>query len=205
MLALFRCALIMFCQPMPPSEPLRVFISYARKDGATLARRLQSDLMKQGFDAWLDTQRIEGGATWTKEIESALDDAEYVIALMTKGSYVSEICRAEQLRSLRKGKYLIPLLGQRGSDVPLHLEAKDYRDFSDPAQYKLSFAALLSDIRGNVSEALPERYRSTPLRYLTAPPRVANYLARAEALQALRDTLFTEDNRQPIALTALAG
>ena len=23
----------MFCQPMPPSEPLRVFISYARKDG----------------------------------------------------------------------------------------------------------------------------------------------------------------------------
>ena len=43
---------------MPPSEPLRVVISYARKDGA-----------------------------------------EYVLALMTSGSYVSEICRAEQLGS----------------------------------------------------------------------------------------------------------
>jgi WD40 repeat protein len=34
---------------------------------------------------------------------------------------------------------------------------------------------------------------------------VANYLERPEALHALRDTLFAEDHRQPIALTALAG
>ena len=34
------------------------------------------DLTKQGFDPWLDAQRIAGGATWTKEIEHALDDAE---------------------------------------------------------------------------------------------------------------------------------
>jgi hypothetical protein len=34
-----------------PSEPLRVFISYARKDGTRLAQRLQSDLSKEGFDA----------------------------------------------------------------------------------------------------------------------------------------------------------
>ena len=56
---------------MPPSEPPRVFISYARKDGAALAQRLQKDLKEQGFDAWLDTQRIAGGATWTTEIEHA--------------------------------------------------------------------------------------------------------------------------------------
>ena len=42
---------MMVCQPMPPSEPLRVFISYARKDGTRLAQRLQSDLSKEGFDA----------------------------------------------------------------------------------------------------------------------------------------------------------
>jgi hypothetical protein len=60
----------------PPSEQPRVFISYARKDGAALA------------------QRITGGAVWTDEIEVALDRAEYVVALLTQGSYVSEICRA---------------------------------------------------------------------------------------------------------------
>jgi hypothetical protein len=190
---------------MPPPDHPRVFISYAHRDGKDLAQRLHEDLTKQGFTPWLDTQRIEGGAIWTTKIEDALDDAQYVLALMTMGSYVSEICRAEQLRSLRKGKCVIPLLAQRGSEVPIHLEAKNYRDFSDPAQYETSFTALLGDIHGNVSAALPERYRSTPLRYLTAPPRVANYLERPEALRALRDTLFAEDHRQPIALTALAG
>ena len=30
----------MACRPMPPSEQPRVFISYARKDGAALAQRL---------------------------------------------------------------------------------------------------------------------------------------------------------------------
>lgn len=82
----------------------RVFISYARQDAAQLAQRLQRDLSVQGFDAWLDTRRLAGGATWTVEIERAIDAAQVVLALMTPGSHVSEICRAEQLRSLRKGK-----------------------------------------------------------------------------------------------------
>ena len=50
---------------MPPSEPMRVFISYARKDGAALAQRLQADLVTEGFDTWLDVQRIGGGAVWS--------------------------------------------------------------------------------------------------------------------------------------------
>jgi hypothetical protein len=31
----------------------KVFISYARKDGAKLALRLQKDLTKQGLQVWL--------------------------------------------------------------------------------------------------------------------------------------------------------
>ena len=87
----------------------------------------------------------------------------------------------------------------------MHLEAKNYRDFSDASRYDAQFAELLGDIRSTVSATLPERYRKTPVRYLTAPPRVANYLERPEALHPLRDALFAEDHRQPIALTALAG
>ena len=190
---------------MSPPEPLRIFISYARKDGADLARRLQTDLKGLGFDPWLDTQRLRGGATWTREIEVALDRANYVLLLLSNGSYVSEICRSEQLRALRKGTCVIPLKAQSDTDIPLHLEAKNFRDFSDPTQYAPQFEILLGDIRGNVSAVLPERYRATPIQYLTAPPRVANYLMRPQALRALRDTLFAEDDRQPIALTALAG
>ena len=64
---------------------------------------------------------------------------------------------------------------------------------------------LIADISGDATATLPSEYRKTRITYLTAPPRVANYLDRPEALRALRDTLFAEDHRQPIALTALAG
>ena len=104
--------------------------SYAPKDGAQLPHRLQADFTAKGFDAWLDTRRIAGGATWTQEIEQALDACPVALALLTPGSYASEICRAEQLRALRNGKRVIPLLARSGSDIPLHLETKNYRDFT---------------------------------------------------------------------------
>jgi hypothetical protein len=83
----------MFCQPIPTIEPLRVFISYARKDRATLAQRLQPDLTRGGFDTWQDTQRIGGGAVWSTEIEHEIDTRQVTIALLSPGSYGSEICR----------------------------------------------------------------------------------------------------------------
>src|SRR5271165_3043935 len=120
---------------MPPSEPSRVFISYARRDGAELASRLQADLSAQGFDAWLDKQRIAGGAVWTEEIEREIDSREVTVALLTPGSYESEICRAEQHRCLRKGRRLIPVLAVAGANRPRHLEERLFRDFRDSVRY----------------------------------------------------------------------
>ena len=182
---------------------MRVFISYARKDGAALAQRLQKDLKEQGFDAWLDTQRIAGGAIWTDEIESALDQAEYVVALLTQGSYVSEICRAEQLRALRKHKCVIPLMAQSGTDVPLHLEAKNYRDFTADSRYPQAFTELLADLHARNGIALKPEFRETS--YVTVPPLPVNFVERPEALAALRDALITDDGGRHIALTALQG
>ena len=190
---------------MPPSEQPRVFISYARKDGAALAQRLQKDLKEQGFDAWLDTQRIESSRVWSAEIEHEIDARQVTIAVLTHGSYKSAICRGEQIRAMRKGERLIPVLGTNGVDIPVYIEALHYRDFIEEANYTARFAELLADIRGDATATLPEPYGKTRVTYLTAPPRVANYLERPEALRALRDALFAEDHRQPIALTALAG
>jgi WD40 repeat protein len=183
----------------------RAFISYARKDGAALARRLQKSLAAKGVDAWLDTKRISGGNSWTVDIENALDAANCVLALLTSGSYISEICRAEQLRALRKRRRVIPVLAERGCDIPLYLEAKNYRDFSDPAKYAARFRDLLGDIRGRAGVTVSQSYQTTPVTYLTAPPRVTNYVDRPDAVRALRDAIFADDQRQPIALTALSG
>lgn len=188
---------------MDPTEAIKIFLSYARKDGTELARRLADDLKARGFEAWLDKQRIAGGASWTDDIEQALDAAAFFLAVMTRGSYESEICRAEQLRALRKGKLVIPLLGQSDPGcVPLHLETRNYRNFA--ADYPTAFAELLADIANRRSlVALPSKYRFTP--YNTVPPLPVNYVERTNELRALRDALITDGEGRHIALTALRG
>ena len=188
---------------MDPGGAIKIFLSYARKDGADLARRLHADLTARGFEAWLDKHRIAGGASWASEIEQALDAAAFFLAVMTRGSYESEICRAEQLRALRNGKLVIPLLGQPDPDVvPLHLETRNYRDLA--ANYAGAFVELLEDIAHRRSlVTVPAKYRQTP--YNTVPVLPPNYVERASESRALRNALITDGEGRHIALTALRG
>jgi len=190
---------------MPSPAPFRIFISYAHRDGATLALRLQHDLTAASFNVWLDTRALHAADTWTLEIEQAIDHSQVVLALLTPASYASNICRAEQLRSLRQGKCVIPILAAPGTDIPLHLEPKHYLDFTDTRSYDAAFHSLLTDIAALNGAALPPRYRTTPATYVTVPPTVANYIDRPEAIRALRDTLFAADGNRAIALTAVEG
>ena len=180
-----------------------VFLSYARKDGSKLARRLHRDLNQKGCNVWMDTRQIAGGASWTREIEEGLDAAEVLLAVLTPGSYISEICRAEQLRALRKGKRVIPLLAASRSDVPLHLEIRNYRDFSGANSYDEQFRQLLLDIRQRrKSVHLKKEYQRT---YVAAPPLPNTFVQRAEALRGVREALITDGSGPSIALTALRG
>jgi WD40 repeat protein len=197
-----------FGEPSVPrsfNQDRRIFISYAHRDGSELATRLQQDLSASGFDAWLDTHRLRAGVAWTLAIEQEIDNRDIVLALVTPASYRSEICRAEQLRALRKGKRLIPILAAKGADRPLPIEPFQYRDFTDPDSYQSRFRQLLDDIQGDITAILPLAFRETHVSYITAPPPVANYIERPAALRSLRDSMFAEDHRNPIALTALAG
>jgi WD40 repeat protein len=187
---------------MDSQQPIKIFISYAHRDGAELAQRLLADLTKQGFDVWLDVPRRAGGDIWTSGIEEALDQAQVVLALLTQGAYFSEICRAQQLRGLRTGKCVIPLLAQHGAKIPLHLEARNYRAFTAATQYEQEFQRLLEDIRGGRGVEPKPEYLST---YVTAPPLPVNYVERTEESKALRDALFAEGGGRHIALTALQG
>src|ERR1039458_4834768 len=180
-----------------------VFISYARRDADQLALRLSRDLESHGYDCWLDTARINGGASWTVEIEAAIDRCDVLLALLTPGSYDSDICRAEQLRALRRNKRVIPLLAAARSDRPLHLETANYRDFSAADRYEEALRQLVDDIAsGHAGVVLRELFRPPSV---TAPPLPGNYLARPEALEGLRNAVMKDGPGPSIALTALRG
>ncbi len=184
----------------PPRQ--RIFTSYARKDAARLATFLQQNL-EVDHDVWLDTRRIEAGASWTVEIEKAIDHCDILLALLTPGSYASDICRAEQLRALRRGKRVIPLLAESGAVRPLHLETANYRDFTQYPPSPEQLRQLRDDIRtGRDAAVLPEKFRTT---YVTAPPLPRNYIERPDALASLRSAILLEEPGPSIALTALRG
>ena len=180
----------------------KLFVSYAHQDGAALAGRLHQDLRVQGWDVWLDTARLTGGGSWTAEIESALDGSEIVIALLSRGSYLSDTCRAEQLRSLRKNKCVIPILVERDADRPIHLESKQCLDFSVDAEYEAHFSTLLVAIQSRTGAVLQDRFQHT---YSTVPPLPPNYVERSTELHALRSAVLRDGASRRVALTALKG
>ena len=82
------------------------FLSYARADQAQ-ATRLAAALQAAGLNLWWDAL-IEGGASFAKSIESALDRCDAVIVLWSRTSVGSDwvLDEAARGRDLRK---LVPV------------------------------------------------------------------------------------------------
>ena len=101
----------------------RVFISYAHKDGSMLASRLRRDLAEKGYVVWLDLARLGAGSLWSRKIEKEIDEADVVLALLSTGSHESDVCRGEQLRSLRRHKCVIPPRTRQGRPASVSRDA----------------------------------------------------------------------------------
>ena len=69
----------------------RIFISYARKDATRLATELQRNLGRD-HDVWLDTKRLEGGASWTAEITAFWDRHFPIISSVWSGYEYHAVC-----------------------------------------------------------------------------------------------------------------
>ena len=179
-----------------------VFISYARADAGDLAARLHADLAARGIPAWIDTSAIDGGASWTEEIERAIDGCHSALALVSRASFRSNVCRAEQLRALRKGKLVVPLLAQRDADRPLYLEHLNYRDLSDPSNYEAGLERILADVASGRVTPLPDDFRRTRL---TAPPLPPHFVARESALVSPRRMLTSDGVPRIVGLHGMGG
>ncbi len=182
-------------------SPLRLFISYAHADGAVLASRLADDLHASGFTTWWDQQRLTPGAHWTTDIEVAIDQADVIVALLSEGSYHSDICRAEQLRALRKGKRVIPVMLQKDAELPIHLETEQYLPFYGDygAGLKQLIAAIGND---QVTASLLAKYKK---RYLTFPPLPLHFVPRRHLLESLRRAIIQEKDQRTTPITAIRG
>ena len=188
--------------PSSDPKPIRLFISYAHYDGAHLAEWLRVQLLSRGFEVWMDVKRIDGGDRWAREIEGAIDNCDATVALLSEGAFRSDVCRAEQERSLAKGKLVIPVCIQPNCDVPLPLQARHRIDFSDPSSHLEALEQLVAASRSprEVSERGVRR-----VFHNNAPPLPERYIGRPEMIGIVRDNLFVGTTTRNLVLTAVSG
>jgi KaiC/GvpD/RAD55 family RecA-like ATPase len=179
-----------------------LFISYAHGDGADLAQRLQSDLESTGHDVWLDRSRLAVGASWSADIEHAIDRCDVVLALLSPGSFASDICRGELLRALRRRKRVIILTLTEDVDRPLFLETKLYLSFALSRGYAEAFAELVAEIAGAKTAQLATGYQDT---YVTAPRLPATIVLRPGDLRSLREGVLRDKAPATMSVASVVG
>src|SRR5215470_5200499 len=129
------------CQGEPTMADTRIslFISYAHADRA-FVDRLEADLQKQGFETWVDRQRLAGGQRWRRELQEAVEGAQVLLIVLSPEAIASQSVQIEYDYALDLGKLVIPLY-YRQCTVPMELRAIQWIDFRH--SYEQGIAALL--------------------------------------------------------------
>jgi len=94
----------------------KLFLSYSRKD-LLRAQHFAAWLEREGHNVWRDDADIEGGASFSSEIEKALNDSDAVLVLWSLHSVQSAWVRDEAEYGRDKGK-LIPF-SLDSTEIPL--------------------------------------------------------------------------------------
>jgi outer membrane protein assembly factor BamB len=132
---------------MPKAKaPLKVFLSHASED-KPLVRKLCKRLQKDGFDPWLDDERLLPGMDWNLEIEESLRSSEAILLCISqlsiaKEGYIQrEFKRAMQyMEEKPEGTiYLIPV---RLDDCSMPYFIRELQWVDYPAGYEKLVASL---------------------------------------------------------------
>jgi tetratricopeptide (TPR) repeat protein len=153
----------------------KTFLSYSRKDSAR-AQRFCEWLERDGHEVWRDEDDIGGGASFSSEIEKALNDCDAVLVLWSADSVQSAWVRDEAGFGRDKGK-LIPI-SIDGTEPPL-----GFRQFQ---------SIDLSKWKGRGDPSAAERIRSAIGRHAesAAPNRAGSDRTRGRSLAAIPRGLF---------------
>lgn len=73
-----------------------VFISCSKKDLA-YAVKLSKKLQREGFDPWLDVERLKAGTPWQERLYTGVEDCDAYVLIMSpssrKSKWVETECR----------------------------------------------------------------------------------------------------------------
>ncbi len=121
----------------------KVFLSYSRKD-LKFVKQLAADLQQAGYDVWYDLSNIEGGDRWATEIQTAIDNCDACITVISPNSIISEWVEKEFLYASNTDKRVVPVLLE-STTLPLWLMNIHYIDMQG-RNYREKFPRLQAAI-----------------------------------------------------------
>lgn len=133
----------------------KVFISYSTKD-KPFAKKLESFLSSVGVDAWLDEKRLKVGDSLIEKISEAIDESNYIVAVLSKSSVNSKWFQNELLWALTKERQLrkdlvLPVVIEE-CEIPSFLKDKYFIDFGSSESFLESINKLVDKL-----EIAPDR------------------------------------------------
>src|SRR5262245_56090334 len=109
--------------PRATGDLPRVFVSYSRKDKASVVRILRDLETERRFDVYIDTRDILPTEDWRKRLGELIDGADTVIFCLSPNSASSDICAWEAKYAAEKNKRIVPIvLRELDSRAPPEIE-----------------------------------------------------------------------------------
>lgn len=155
-----------------------LYISYSRSN-TDVARRLVTDLENRGYTTWVDTDDLKTGDLWTAQIDTAIQDAEVFITLLSPATAANRTVQREIQLAEQSHKPIIPVLVEAAS-IPASL-----------ANYQMVDATGdWPTFIENLIRAIDASSASVPMRTKRAQPQpTAKPLPAAPARQASKRRL----------------
>ena len=133
-----------------------IFISYSYQD-KDYVHQLQEDLLKQGFNVWID-DHIDYNTRSPKILQDQLDDCDAFILIVSENSLESEWVQKEVTYAKRIGKPFFPLLINSGAW--LSIESTQNVDGTNkellPEEFYERLARVVSRNEHSANETLTE-------------------------------------------------
>jgi hypothetical protein len=133
-------------------RPLRVFLCHAKED-KPIAREFYKRLTGDGFDAWLDEEKLLPGQDWDIEIEKAVQNTDAVIVFLsdhsvTKEGYIQKELKYVLYIAQEKPEGTIFVIPIRLSEcqVPLRVRSWQYLDYFPTTREDWAYNKLLQSL-----------------------------------------------------------
>jgi formylglycine-generating enzyme required for sulfatase activity len=174
-------------------NPLKVFISYSRKD-EDFAEELLTGLALLGFQPYLDKHDIVAGEDWEARLGRLIEAADTVVFVISPDAVASERCAWEVERTIVLKKRLLPIVWRRVDEaqVPSRLRQLNYIFFDRPLMSVPSLAMLATALKTDIDWVREQtRLGEAALRW-DARGRAEALLLRGEELASARGWLAAQ-------------